>query len=425
MMRKTYVLDTNVLLEDPTAIARFKQHLVVLPYEVLQELENQKTRQDLVGQNAREVIRELDALRQKNSLSAGVEVNDEGGTLQVVPAHPDARTTDEAVILHATRFDDVEIITNDIALRVLADVHGVSASVYEWNGHGEKDIYSGVVRLDLVHDDIRTFYDKDVVELDPEVSDGLLPHEVIVAKADGFKRAAVGRHVNGKMWALRVEENTKVGGLKPRNREQQFALDMLLDDEISLVTLIGKAGCGKSLMAVAAGLEQIDDLGSGAWGQYDKLLVSRPIQPMGRDLGYLPGTEQEKMKPWLRPINDALHHLLGKDKRTVDMLFEQGTVEIEALTYIRGRSIPNCYMIVDEAQNLSVPEMKAVVTRMGPGSKLVVTGDIEQIDNHRFDSHTNGLAYLVEKMKGQQVAGHITLIKGERSELATIAAEIL
>jgi PhoH-like ATPase len=424
MMRKTYVLDTNVLLEDPTAIARFQEHLVVLPYEVLQELENQKTRQDLVGQNAREVIRELDALRQKNSLSAGVEVNDEGGTLQVVAAHPNAKTTDEAVILHAATFEDVEIITNDIALRVLADVHGVKSSVYQWNG-GERDIYCGVVRLDLDHDDIRTFYDEDVVELDPEVTDGLLPQQLIVAKADGFKRAAVGRHLEGKMWALRVEENTKVGGLKPRNREQQMALDMLLDEDISLVTLIGKAGCGKSLMAVAAGLEQIDGFGSGGWGQYDKLLVSRPVQPMGRDLGYLPGTEQEKMKPWLRPINDALNLLLGKDKRTVDMLFDQGTVEIEALTYIRGRSIPNCYMIVDEAQNLSVPEMKAIVTRMGPGSKLVVTGDIEQIDNHRFDSHTNGLAYLVEKMKNQVVAGHITLIKGERSELATIAAEIL
>jgi PhoH-like ATPase len=422
-MGKTYVLDTNVLLEDPTAIARFEEHRVVLPYEVLKELETQKTRQDLVGQNARETIRTLDLLRQGGSLVDGVLVNENGGTLAVLPANPEAKSTDEAVILSAKLFEDAEVISNDIALRVFADIHRVEASVYEWNGKHSADIYNGVIRLDLEPEELLSFYKNKVVELDPEIAETLAPHQLIVARAEGFKRAAVGRHLDGQMWSLRVEEHTKVSGLTPRNREQQFALDLLLDDEVPLVTLIGKAGCGKSLMAVAAGLEQV--LGGGGWGRYDKLLVSRPVQPMGRDLGYLPGTEQEKMKPWLRPINDALHHLLGKDKRNVEMLFDQGTIEIEALTYIRGRSIPNCYMIVDEAQNLSVPEMKAIVTRMGPGSKLVVTGDIEQIDNHRFDSHTNGLAYLVEKMKNQPVAGHITLIKGERSELATIAAEIL
>jgi len=211
-----------------------------------------------------------------------------------------------------------------------------------------------------------------------------------------------------------------IWGLRPRNKEQMFALNMLMDPDIPIVTMTGQAGCGKTLLAIAAGLEQTLEN-----KKYKKVVVSRPIQPVGKDIGFLPGTLDEKMRPWLMPIQDNLEFLMGDDKRTMEMMFENNTIEIEALTYIRGRSISNAFIIIDEAQNLSMHELKTIITRAGDGSKIILTGDVEQIDNLYLDATSNGLSYAIEKFKNQELAGHITLSKGERSKIATLAAKIL
>ena len=212
-----------------------------------------------------------------------------------------------------------------------------------------------------------------------------------------------------------------VWGIDARNKEQSFALELLMDPDVEVVSLIGQAGSGKTLLAVAAGLEQV--LGDN--NEYKKLIVSRPIQPLGKDIGYLPGTLEEKMDPWLMPIKDNLEFLLGNDRDTVKMYFEKGVIEIEAITYIRGRSITNAFIIIDEAQNLTRHELKTILTRVGEGTKIILTGDIEQIDNIYIDETSNGLTYAVEKFKEHDISGHITLQKGERSKVATLAAKIL
>jgi len=419
-MGKSYVLDTNVLMEDPDALFSFKEHTVIVPIEVLRELDQHKNRQDLVGMNTRKAIRNLDDLRQDGWLHLGVSLAN-GGKLRVAEAQENCVSSDEAILKVAQNTEDCELITNDIALRVIAGSVGVHASSYEWNGQkNTEDVFSGAARIHTDSDVISQLFREGSVELPPESLESLDPNQFLIMKNGNQGSSAIARYKDGAAHTIRVTSNTDVGGLKPRNKEQMFALDILLNPDIPLVTLLGKAGCGKSLMAVAAGLQQVLDT-----GRYDKILVSRPIQPLGKDIGFLPGSLEEKMAPWIQPIKDSLHFLLGKDSRTIEMLFEEGTIEIEALSYIRGRSIPNSYVIIDEAQNLSVPEMKAIVTRIGEGSKIVITGDIEQVDSHRFDSHTNGLAYLVEKMRSQELAGHITLLKGERSKLATLAADIL
>lgn len=213
-----------------------------------------------------------------------------------------------------------------------------------------------------------------------------------------------------------------VWGIKPRNKEQHFLIDALMDPSIEVITAIGKAGSGKTICAIAAGLEQtIDEMQQ----KYSRIIVSRPVQPLGKDIGFLPGTMEEKMSPWLMPIQDNLQTLMGNDKVTLDIYMQKGTIEIEALTYIRGRSIANAFIIIDEAQNLTTHELKTIITRVGEGTKIVLTGDVEQIDNVYIDATTNGLTHAVEKFKDFELASHITLHKGERSRVATFAAQNL
>lgn len=219
-------------------------------------------------------------------------------------------------------------------------------------------------------------------------------------------------------------EKNGVWGIKPKNKEQAFAIDLLMDPDVPIVSLIGAAGCGKTLLAVAAGLEQVLEE-SGKEPRYKRLVVSRPVMPMGKDIGFLPGTLEEKMAPWLAPVQDNLQFLMGNDKVTLEMYMDKGIIEVEALTYIRGRSIANSFIIIDEAQNLSVHELKTIVTRVGEGTKIILTGDIEQIDTVYLDATTNGLSYAVEKFKPYDLAGHVTLLKGERSKVATLAAKVL
>jgi PhoH-like ATPase len=218
-----------------------------------------------------------------------------------------------------------------------------------------------------------------------------------------------------------VKHCSKSWGIKPRNKEQTFAYELLFDESIPLVTLIGRAGSGKTLMAIAAGLEQTLGMGEN---KYKKLVVSRPVQPLGKDIGFLPGSMEEKMMPWLMPLQDNMEYILG-DKTMFKVYLEKGQVEIEALTYIRGRSISNAFIIIDEAQNLTAHEVKTIITRVGENTKIVLTGDIEQIDNVYTNETSNGLTYAIEKFKGSVLSGHITFTKGERSKIATLASKIL
>jgi len=236
------------------------------------------------------------------------------------------------------------------------------------------------------------------------------------------KKTALARFVNYTKALTRIYDNIDVWSVKPRNKEQNFSLNLLMDPSVSVVTLIGKAGSGKTLMAIAAGLEQI--IGERK-GIYKRLIVSRPIQPMGKDLGYLPGTLEEKMSPWLAPIQDNLEYLMGNDKLTLGAYVQEGTIEIEALTYIRGRSISNAFIVIDESQNLTKHEVKTILTRVGENTKIVLTGDIDQIDNAYIDETNNGLTYTIEKFKDFDITGHVSLRKGERSKIATLAANIL
>ena len=240
---------------------------------------------------------------------------------------------------------------------------------------------------------------------------------------DSGNKSAIARYIDENSPLKRVFTYKDIWGMSARNKEQQFAMDLLFDKDIDIVSLTGQAGTGKTLIATACGLEQVLN-STRSQGGYDKLIITRPVQPMGRDIGFLPGTLEEKMMPWIAPIRDNLEHLFG-DRTALDMHLDQGLIEIEAMTYIRGRSIANAFMIVDEAQNLTPHELKTIITRVGHGTKLILTGDIQQIDNSYVDAVSNGLTYAVEKFKKYGISGHVSLLKGERSKLATLASEIL
>lgn len=429
---KIYCLDTNVLVESADALFAFEEHIVVIPFTVLIELDDLKIRTDSVGQNARRCIRHIDRLREQGSLVDGVKINGEG-LLKVSPpvlgvSHETPSAGRDASILQTAQKlvednpeAEVTLITNDVNMRLFADVLEIKAVGFMWEGQPREDdtLYSGAAKLSVEHELIDKFYERKTVTL-PELDMKLYPNQFLVLKNGVESQSAIAKYRDHEAKALTIKENSEIWGLKPRNKEQRFALDILMDKDIKLVTLIGRAGCGKTLMAIAAGMHQAVEK-----KMYSKVLVSRPIQAMGKDIGYLPGTLEEKMAPWIQPIKDNLLFLLKGNRNAMDHLFDDGTVEIEALTYIRGRSIPQSYIIIDECQNLSAMELKAIITRVGEGTKIVLTGDIEQIDNPYFDPMSNGLTYIIEKFKDQDVAGHIKLIKGERSPLATMAAKIL
>mgnify|MGYP003667324499 FL=1 len=320
----------------------------------------------------------------------------------------------------------VIVVSRDINMRVKCDAIGIPSEDYnaaQVVSEGS-EIFTGLVSH-LVDDQVvDRFYNNEEIILEKE--DGkFYPNQfVMLVSSSNEKKTALCRFV-GQGAPLKPVQSYKSGvwGVIPRNKEQTFSLELLLDPMVQVVSLIGKAGSGKTLLAVAAGLHQVME--DGKQSIYRRLVISRPIQPMGRDIGFLPGTLEEKMAPWLAPIQDNLQFLMGNDKLTLDMYMESGTIELEALTYIRGRSIANAYIIIDEAQNLSSHEMKTILTRVGEGTKIILTGEVEQIDNAYVDETTNGLTHVIERFKSQPVAGHITLLKGERSRVATIAARVL
>ena len=438
-MKKNYVLDTNVMLHDPHALFKFEDNNLIVPIYVLEEVDRFKRDSTERGRNAREVARLLDGLREKHgTLSNRIPLED-GGSLQVyVPSKRlsldnalDPRSNDHAIVKTALLIRDAEpdvptiFVTMDVNLRIRADALGIRTQVYENQAVEPEAMNTGIVELDVSSKIFDEFYRQGRLSLEDEA----LYSNVCVMLRDRSnpQKTALGRYQQDQQTVrqLRVPREG-VMGIRPRNREQSFALDALLDNDIRLVTLVGIAGTGKTLMALAAGLAR-----SVVDGTYSRLLVSRPVIPLGRDLGFLPGDVQEKMGPWMKPIFDNLEYLLigGGGRRRgvpdINSLVEDGQIEIEPLTYIRGRSLPNQYVIVDEAQNLTPHEVKTVITRCAEGTKVILTGDPFQIDNPYVDSSTNGLSFVAERLRGEDLAAHVMLRKGERSELANLAASKL
>jgi PhoH-like ATPase len=439
MAKKTYVIDTSVFLSDANALYRFKNNDIVIPIKVLEEVDKHKKRQDSVGFNARLIIKHLDALRVKGSLAKGIRLGKGMGILRVakasrsLPKDLDFSVPDHQIIsvaFHESQENEkrkVIVVSRDINMRVIADSLGLPSEDYETNSIVEdKDkVYEGFAEV-LVDDEfIERFYDGEQMFLEPSnVKIKLHPNQfILLISSSNPKKSAICRFLEFKspLKPINVKEYSKSWGVVPRNKEQTFAYDLLFDDNIPLVSLIGRAGSGKTLMAIAAGLEQTIGF---AERKYKKIVVSRPVQPMGKDIGFLPGTMEEKMGPWLMPIHDNLEFILG-NKNQIKSYFEKGLIEVEALTYIRGRSISNAFIIIDEAQNLTAHEVKTIITRVGEGTKVILTGDIEQIDNIYTNETSNGLTYAIEKFKNSELVGHITFRKGERSKIATLASKVL
>jgi PhoH-like ATPase len=317
----------------------------------------------------------------------------------------------------------VIVVSKDVNMRVICDSVGVLTEDFKAEKVLDKDseLYSGFTSVLVDDQTIDQFYAGEQVFLEELEA---YPNEFIMLVSNANeKKSALSRYINPNQPLTRVRDfKDGVWGVTARNKEQSFALDILMNPDIPIISLVGRAGCGKTLCAIAAGMEQ--SLGQERGG-YNKLIVSRPVQPMGKDIGFLPGTMEEKMLPWLAPIKDNLEFLMGGDKDTLEMYMERGLIEIEALTYIRGRSISKAFIIIDEAQNLTSHELKTIITRVGEGTKIVLTGDIDQIDNAYIDKASNGLTYAVEKFKSYDLSGHVTLRRGERSKVATLAAKIL
>ncbi len=439
-MIKNFVLDTNVLLHDPAAIIRFQDNRVIIPITVIEELDRFKKDLNMLGRNARTVSKFIDRMRQEGSLAEGISLNG-GGILRVafdgegakrLPAELSGNREDNQILSVAlgTQVREqgipVVLVSKDTNLRIKADALGLRAEDYESDRVDIEELYQGFREVAVDKAWIDAFYaagESEPPETDPE----LFPNEYLVLRDSGSQASALARSDAARRKVRPVASfREDVWGVRPRNKEQHFALDILLDDAVKLVTLAGKAGTGKTLLAIAAGLRKTSDEEA-----YQRLLVSRPVFPMGKDIGFLPGDVEEKLKPWMQPIFDNVEYLFGYSRRKrqgmrgYQELINLGILEIEPLTYIRGRSIPNQYIIIDEAQNLSPHEVKTILTRAGENSKVVLTGDPYQIDNPFVDSASNGLSVAVEKFKGEAIAGHVMLAKGERSPLAELAANIL
>lgn len=426
-MTKKFLLDTNVLLHDPLCLEAFPNDEVIIPISVLDELDKAKTRPDELGRNARHVIRMLDRLRECGSLNQGVRL-DSGTLIRVelnhraeIPIPLSDSTVDNRILRTAAGLQQdggIVVVTKDINLRVKCDACGIPVEDYEKDKLAKTPdaLYSGRTDLIVPSEIIDTMYAQGAVAHDI----GGVPNQFIFLKSeDRENHSGIGRIMpDGRIRAVHPPHD--LWGIEPRNIEQKIAMDLLLDPAVKLVTLVGRAGSGKTLLAAAAALHHIMET-----RRCHRALLSRPVQPMGRDIGFLPGTVEEKLAPWMSAINDNLELLLSKDIRMLDQLKEKGALQVEPLTYIRGRSIPNSFIIVDECQNLTTQEVKTILTRVGEGSKIVLTGDVEQIDNPYVDFASNGLTHAVERLKRFEFTGHITLHKCERSRLAEAAAEAL
>lgn len=441
-MKKIFVIDTNVILHDPTAILRFEDNEIILPIAVIEELDRFKKQPEMTGRNAREVARTLDHLRQQGHLTTGVALSNGGllrvalsdrQTLKTLPLELSGDVADNAILAVGLQCKQncqcpVIVVSKDTNLRIKADALGLIAEDYETDKVDVDDLYTGTTEVLVTGAQIAEFFQGGSLTLDHK----FLPNQdiTLVDNANPSHTAlGMAEGSSSKIIPLIALPKLGVSRIQPRNREQRFALNLLLQDSIKLVTLVGKAGTGKTLLAIAAGLQKVADE-----KLYTRLLISRPVIPMGKDIGFLPGDINEKLTPWMQPLYDNFDLIFGTQdttekpghwRRGHEDLIEMGLLQIEPLTYIRGRTIPQQFLIIDEAQNLTPHEVKTIITRAGEGTKVILTGDPDQIDNPYIDAASNGLTYVVERFKHEPLAGHITLSKGERSSLAERATALL
>ncbi|MGM0607137.1 MAG: PhoH family protein [Candidatus Muiribacteriota bacterium] len=432
-MIKKYVLDTNILISDSDAIFNFEDNEVIIPLIVLEELDRLKSTQGSAGANARKVLKNLDRLREKGNLIKGVEVGT-GGLLRIdtentemhkeIPATLDRNSPDNYIIsvafaLSKETTQPLILVSNDINVRVKSSSIGIKAEAYESNKVNFLDVFKGFKIINVEKTILDIFYKEKELQL-PDFD--FTPNECVLLKVEKTGQSALAKFCCEKEKLIPLYHiSAKPWGIDARNLEQRFAIELLMSSQIECVCLIGTAGTGKTLLALAAGLEKV--LGEKV---YKRLIVSRPVIPMGKDIGYLPGSKDDKMGSWMQPITDNLDFLFGADiKKEYNYLYENKLIQVEALTYIRGRSLPDSYIIIDEAQNLTSHEVKTIITRAGANTKIVLTGDPFQIDIPYLDESNNGLSYIAEKFKNEGIAGRIVLNKGERSSLATRGAELL
>jgi PhoH-like ATPase len=434
---KYFVLDTNVLLHNPDSLTSFADNSIVLPMTVIEELDKFKRNNDELGRNARHVIRQLDKLRNQGTLKDGVTMEN-GGVLRITVerrdmpgALLDMSIADNRILAVANSLHEegkeVIFVSKDINARLKADALGISVMDFEKQKCNADELYIGWRKALVPSEVIDKFYDDKTLE-----TEGFDFHHnefILLQDETNPKHSGLGRAIGPNSISHLNSKYDHAWNISPRSKEQRMALDLLLNPDINLVTLIGQAGTGKTLLALAAGLESVIHNGN-----HERLLVSRPVVPMGKDIGYLPGTKDEKLALWMQPIFDNLTYLMrherkekddGSVQEKVNQLIKKQQVELEALTYIRGRSIPRQFVIVDEAQNLTPHEVKTIISRAGENTKMVFTGDPQQIDNPYLDSASNGLSYAVDKLKGHSIYGHVTLSKSERSPLSAIAADYL
>ncbi|MDN5355007.1 MAG: PhoH-like ATPase [Candidatus Cloacimonadota bacterium] len=444
---KIFVLDTNVLIHNPKSMFSFEDNLVVIPITVIEEIDNFKKGLDEKGRNARQIGRYLDELRQQGSLQKGVKT-EKGGIIKVMISRKITDTASEILITDTNdnliigtalfiqkqeKDSDVILVSKDANVRIKADAVGLRAENFETDKINFAELYSGYKKI-IVSQDVLHTYKKEKFLINEFGQ--IYPNQfVLLATSEEDPEPILARYSvqNNTIYPLKYYQGQELFGIKSRNLEQTMSFDLLLDPQVQLVSLVGKAGTGKTLLALAAGLNQVVEEDN-----YNRMVVSRPVFPLGKDLGYLPGSKSEKFNPWMQPIYDNMEILLstrkeqedngngkifGKKEPSLQDYLDFGFIELEPLTYIRGRSLPEQFLVIDEAQNLTPHEMKTIITRAGEGTKIVLTGDPYQIDIPYLDSESNGLSIAVEKFKSEEIVGHITLTKGERSHLATIAAK--
>jgi PhoH-like ATPase len=438
--RKTFVLDTSVLLYDMHSIHSFPGNDIVIPIMVLDELDRFKDKSSLLGASARYVNRFLDDLRKYGNLDKGIDISNLPGfeidqTIKVdlneefpsgYPKSFSKERGDNVILACALniRKDNlgkiVKIVTKDINLRVKADSLGIFAEDYlaDHITINKNQMYSGIANVELTSEEIDSIHSSGRRTVTEDICDECYPNQGVIGKSpEGGSVLAIMQ--NGILKATK-REFAGVGSISPKNKEQQFAMNLLMDPKVPLVSLSGIAGSGKTFLALVCAMGQVME------GTYKRIIITRSIQPVGRDLGFLPGDQSEKMNPWLAPITDNFKHAFkDKDQTYFDMLVSKGTIEVAPLSYIRGRTFNDAIVIVDEAQNATIHELKTIITRVGNGSKVVLLGDTEQVDTPYINSFSNGLTIVIEKMKGSALAGHVTLLKGQRSDIASHAADVL
>lgn len=434
MAKKTFVIDTNVLLYDPYAIKNFQENEVVIPLIVLEELDSLKKHSSELGNNARNVIRYIDGLKNRGDLKNGVMIPE--GPKVRISLHAQTKVqhfplpldrNSNKILLMAfmlkEKGEQVVFVSKDFVSRVKAEAMDIEAEDYENLKVSYDKMYRGMKKVDVTKKDIDLFFKEGAL---PEVAQTFYSNEYCHMKAGEQSSALCKYNTKKKKLEPLLQVSKKIWGISPLNMEQRCAMDLLLREDIQLVTLVGPAGTGKTLMALACGMHMaFDD------NKYNRILISRPIVPLGKDIGYLPGTKEEKLYHWMQPIYDNLEYLCeitsgeGNGASSLEFIMESKKIEMEAVTYIRGRSLPKMYMIIDEAQNLTPHEVKTVISRAGYGTKVILTGDPTQIDNPYLDKDSNGLTYIVSKFRNQGIYGHISLDKTERSELASVAAHLL